>query len=111
MSGRLLPTVAFSFLVLHCFKIYLPSFSRYKTTLFNQYYVPEHAEQEQTDAKRLEKKLISRHKCQRVGKSLIIVNKSIKETENFIFFFSVGSNFISLMNTKTCIFTRGYGHS
>ena len=30
------------------------------------------------------------------------VNKSIKETENFIFV-NVRSNFISLMNTKTCI--------
>ena len=34
------------------------------------------------------------------------MNKSIKETVNLIFFFSVRSNFISLMNTKTCIFTR-----
>ena len=42
----------------------------------------------------------------RVGRSLIIANKSIKETENLIFFFSVRSNFISFMNTKTCIFTR-----
>ena len=25
--------------------------------------------------------------------------------------FSVGSNYISLMNAKTCIFTRGYRHS
>ena len=46
----------------------------------------------------------------RVGRSLIIANKSIKETENLIFF-NVGSNFISFMNTKTCIFTRGYRHS
>ena len=29
----------------------------------------------------------------------------------FIFFFSVRSNFISLMNTKTCIFTHSYCHS
>ena len=34
---------------------------------------------------------------------LIIVNKSIKETENLLLFFRVRSNFISLMNTKTCI--------
>ena len=47
----------------------------------------------------------------RVGRSLIIANKSTKETENLIFFFSVRSNFISVMNTKTCIFTRGYRHS
>ena len=39
------------------------------------------------------------------------MNKSIKETEHLIFFFSVRSNFISLINTKTCIFTRGYRHS
>ena len=50
-------------------------------------------------------------KSRRVGRSLIIANKSIKETENLIFFFSVRSNFISFMNTKTCIFTRGYRHS
>ena len=38
-----------------------------------------------------------------------MVNKSIKETEKKnIFFFSVRSNFISLMNPKTCIFIRGY---
>ena len=34
-----------------------------------------------------------------------MVNKSMKETENFIFF-SVRSNLISLMETKNCIFTR-----
>ena len=44
----------------------------------------------------------------RAGRSLIIANKSIKETEHLIFFFSVRSNFISLPNTKTCIFARGY---
>ena len=43
-------------------------------------------------------------------RSLIIVNKSIRETEN-LDFFTVRSNFISFMNTKTCIFTRGYRHS
>ena len=47
----------------------------------------------------------------RVGRSLIISNKSIRETENLIFFVSVRSNFISFMNTKTCIVTRGYRHS
>ena len=41
-------------------------------------------------------------KKRRVGRSLIIANKSIKETEILIFF-RVRSNFISLMNTKTCI--------
>ena len=35
---------------------------------------------------------------------LSIVNKGIKETENLIFY-SVRSNFISLINTKICIFT------
>ena len=33
------------------------------------------------------------------------MNKSIKETEN-LSFFSVRSNFISLMNTKTCFTSR-----
>ena len=46
----------------------------------------------------------------RVGRSLISVNKSIKETQN-LNFFSVRSKFISLTNTKICIFTCGYCHS
>ena len=71
---------------------------------------PKHTEQDQIDAKWLGKKLVFWRASRRVGRSLIIVNKSIKETEN-LDFFTVRSNFISLMNTKTCIFTRGYSHS
>ena len=41
-----------------------------------------------------------------VDKNIIIANKSIKETENLIFF-SVRLNFISLMNTTIGIFTSG----
>ena len=55
------------------------------------------------------KKWVFWRESPRVGRSLILANKSIKETENL--FFSVRFNFISLMNTKTCIFTRGYRHS
>ena len=54
-----------------------------------RYYVPKNAEQDQIDVKRLGKNLISQCKCRRVGSSLIIVNKSIKETENLLLFFSV----------------------
>ena len=46
---------------------------------------PKHAEQDQTDEKRLEIKLVFWRESRRVGKSLIIVNKSITETENLIF--------------------------
>ena len=35
----------------------------------------EHTEQDQIDIKWLGNKSISQHKCRRVGKSLIIVNK------------------------------------
>ena len=70
---------------------------------FTQYYAPEHTGQDQIDTKWLEKiKLISIRKCCRVGIGLIIVNKSIKETKKkkMIFFFSVRSNFISLITSK-----------
>ena len=56
---------------------------------FTQYYAPEHVEQDQTDTKWPGKELISQCKCRRVGRSLIIVNKKITETENLIFFFLV----------------------
>ena len=46
---------------------------------------PKHAEQDQIDAKLLGIKLVSWRESRRVGRSLIIVNKSIKETENLIF--------------------------
>ena len=110
MSGWLSPIVAVSlcqFLALHCFKIYLASFSRYKTAFSTQCYAPQFTEEDQIDAKWLGKKLISWRKCGRVGRSLTIMNKSIKETEHLIFF-SVRSNLISHINTKTCIFSRGY---
>ena len=42
---------------------------------------PKHAEQDQIDTKWLRKKLV----FWRESRSLIIVNKSIKETENLIF--------------------------
>ena len=58
------------------------------------------------------KKILFLRESRKVIISLIIVNKSIKETEHLIFFFSVHvrSNFISLMNAKTCIFTSGCSH-
>ena len=43
---------------------------------------PKRVEQDQIDAKWLGKKLIFWRKSRRVGRSFIIVNKSIKETEN-----------------------------
>ena len=88
----------------------MASFFRHKTMFFTQYYAPEHTEQDQIDLKWLEKKkLIFPCKCWRVGRILIIANKSMKNRR--FDFFSVGWNFNSLMNTKTCIFTSGYRHS
>ena len=52
---------------------------------------PKHTEQDQIDAKCLGKKIVFWRESRRVGRSLIIVNKSIKETENFDFV-SVRSN-------------------
>ena len=86
------------FLAFHRFKCYLGSFSRYITVFFTQYYTPLNT-LIKTKLTRNGKK---KKKKRRVGRSLIIANKSIKETEILIFF-RVRSNFISLMNTKTCI--------
>ena len=47
----------------------------------------KHAEQEEIDTKWLGKKLAIWRESWRVGKNIIIANKSIKETENLIFFF------------------------
>ena len=47
---------------------------------------PKHAEQDQIDAKWLGKKLVFWVESRSLGRSLIIINKSIKETENLIFF-------------------------
>ena len=69
----------------YCFKCYLVSFSRYCG--FTQYYAPKHAEQDQTDAKWLGKKLNFWRESRRVGRSLIIVNKSIKKKHRKFEFF------------------------
>ena len=47
---------------------------------------PKHAEQDQIDAKWLEKKFIFCRESRRADTSLLFVNKSIKETVNLIFF-------------------------
>ena len=86
-SGELSLTAAFSlrrFLALYCFNCYLALFSRYKTVFLPNIMPPKHAEQDQIDSKWLGKKLVFWHESRRVGRSLIIVNKSIKETENLI---------------------------
>ena len=95
---------------LHCIalKFILPHFQGTKLSFFINYYVPEHAEQDQIDAKWLRKKLISQRKHQIVGRSLIIMNKSIFETENFIF--SVQDWFYFIHEHETCIFTLGFRH-
>ena len=89
-SGGLSQTAAFSlcrFLPFHCFKCYLASFSRYKTAFFFPNIMPpKHTEQDQIDAKLLGKKLVFRLESQRVGRSLIIVNKSIKKKQKIRFF-------------------------
>ena len=45
----------------------------------------KHAEQDEIDAKWLGKKLAFWRESWRVGKNIIIANKSIKETENLSF--------------------------
>ena len=69
---------------LHC-KCYLVSFSRYKTAFLPNIMPPKYAEQAQIDAKWLGKKLFFWRVSQRVGRSLMIVNKSMKEIENLNF--------------------------
>ena len=60
--------------------------------------LPKHAEQDQIDEKWLGKKSVFRHESKRVGRRLIIVNKSIKETENLIsqckieFYFTIATH-------------------
>ena len=85
-SGGLSLNAGFSlrqFLAFYCFKCYLVTNSRCKTTFLPNIMPPKHTEQDQIDAKWLGKKL---RESRRVGRSLIIVNKSIKETENLNFF-------------------------
>ena len=88
MSGRLSLTAAFSlprFLAFYCFKCYLALFSRYITPFLPNIMPYKHTEQDQIDTKWLRKKFVFWRESWRVGRSLIIVNKSIKETENLIF--------------------------
>ena len=119
-SGGLSLTVAFflcRFLAFYCFKCCLGSFSRYKT-VFSPSIIPlKHAEQDQIDAKWLENTF--RRQSRRVGRCLIIVNKSIKEKENLIFFsvqdpilFHSGTPKLvfSLVATATCENTAFGGH-
>ena len=84
MSGRLSLTAAFS--LRRFFEFHLAPFSRYKTAFLLNIMRPKHVEQDQIDAKLLGKKLVFWRECRRVGRSLIIVNKSIKETNKKIFF-------------------------
>ena len=96
-SGELSLSAAFSlrrFLVFYCFKCYLASFSWYKIVFLPNIKPPK---QDQIDVKWLG--IVFWRESRRVGKSLIIVNKSIKEKFDI---FSVRS---------TCIFTRGYRYS
>ena len=61
-SGGLSLTAAFSlhgFLVFHCFKCYLASFSLYKNVFLPNIIPPKHAKQDQIDAKWLEKSQFS----------------------------------------------------
>ena len=48
-----------------------------------QYYANNHAEQDQIDKKWIEKNLVSQRKYLIIGRSLIILNKSIKRTDIF----------------------------
>ena len=63
---------------------------------------PKHAEQDQIDAKWLEKSLLSDVRVEEQVE-FHYCKKSIKETEKKKIFFSVRSNFISPMNTEMCM--------
>ena len=86
-SGGLSLTAFFlrPFFAFYCFKCYSGSFSSCKTAFSPNIIPPKHVKQDQIDAKWLGKKFIFWCESRRAGRSLIIVNKSIKETENFIF--------------------------
>ena len=82
------------------FNCYLASFSRCK-----QHFHPTLYPLNKLNKTKLAQNGWEKSKSRRVVESITIVNKCIKETENLIFF---RSNFISLMNTKSGLFTRGY---
>ena len=94
------------FLAFYCFKWYLDSFN----CVFYHYYTPWTHWTRPNWRELARKKNVFWRESQRAGRSLITVNKNLNETDSLIFF-SARSNFISLMNTKICIFTRGYPHS
>ena len=76
-------------------------------TLFTTSIIPsKHAGSIKFDVKRLGKKLFLCRYCWRVGINLIIEILKHKRNRKFDFF-SVRSIFISLMNTKSNIFTCG----
>ena len=97
---------------LRCITCYLGSFSRWKTAFSPNNTPQDTLNKTKIDAKWLEVKFVFWFSDvnRRGGWNLIIVNKSIKEAENLICY-SVRSNLVSLLNTKACIFTRGYRHS
>ena len=66
----------------------------------------KHAENIKFDVKRLDKKLFLCLDCWQIGINLIIAILKHKRNRKFDFF-SVRSIVISLMNTKSNIFTRG----
>ena len=67
----------------------------------------KHTEQDEIDAKWLGKELAFWRESWRVGKNIIIANKSINETENLSFSVSDWILF-HRMNTTIGIFTRGF---
>ena len=76
-------------------------------TAFTTSIIPsKHAGSIKFDVKRLEKKLFLCCDCWRVGINLIIAILKHKRNRKFDFF-RVRSIFISFMNTKSNIFTRG----
>ena len=89
ISGRLSLTVTVFMcqcLAFYCFKCYFGSFSRCKIAFSPNIVNPKRTEQDQIHMKfELEKNIVFRCESRRAGRSLIIVNKGLKETENFIF--------------------------
>ena len=76
-------------------------------TVFTTSIIPsKHAGSIRFDVKRLEKKLFLCRDCWRIGINLIVAILKHKRNRKF-YFFSVRSIFISFMNTKSYIFTRG----
>ena len=108
-SGRLSPSKAF-FLVWFFWDLFsvekFQAILELQTTFATSIKPSKHSGSIKFDVKRQEKKLFLCRDCWSIGINLIIAILKHKRNRKFDFF-SVRSIFISLMNTKSNIFTRG----